>query len=620
MKLPFAERLRQGVLVTDGSIEAELQRRGLWEQPPELYVLEQPAVVEDIHRCFVEAGADIVQTNTLRANRIALERYGLADKVYELNRTAVWLARCAALHRAYAAGVVGPTGKLLGPLGPIEPEAARQAFIEQIVALVDGGAELLFLKGFVEVRELELAIEAAQMVNPRLPIVALKAFAEDGSVLASSFPSQVVQRISRFLVAALGAAGTVGPQRMLSIARRIVAVASVPVCAIPDVGVPQIKGDVRSYNPEPDYLARVARELVELGVRIVGADGGATVECVRAIVQAVQQAFPGRAVEKKLEPEPTGDTEPVFAEPPPPTPFAQKLGRKFVVTVEMDVPRGVGMDSVIEGARYLQRCGIDAINISDGARARLRISPIALAHLVQSQTGMECIAHIACRDRNLVALQSELLGAYALGVRNILAVTGDPPHIGDYPFAAAVFDVDSIGLIRILRSFNEGRDASDNFLGQKMNFCIACACNPAAENWREERARLERKVAEGAQVVFTQPVFDLKLWERFRQATEQLPVAVVAGILPLRNVRHAEFLHYEVPGITIPVWVRQRMAQADTPEAAIAEGIAIAVELVQAVRHTADGIYLMPPFRRYDIAVEILRRLELIPEQPALVP
>ncbi len=612
MKLPFLERLRHGVLVTDGSVEEELRRRGFREFPPELYNVRHPAVVEDIHRAFVAAGAEIVQTNTLRANRIALERYGLAEKVYEINRTGVWLARCAALQRAYAAGVVGPTGKFLAPLGNLSPEEAQQAFIEQVVALVDGGAELLVLKGFIELRELQLAIEAAQRVNPRVPILALKAFPEDGAVLAGSFPRRVAAELSRLPVAALGAAGTVGPQRMVSIVRGLIAGATKPVCALPDVSVPRIVGEARLYNPEPDYVARMARELVGLGVRVVGAEGGGTVECVRRIAELVHGAAPTETVPVEAVQEKTA-AEPLS--PVPPTPFARKLGRKFVVTVELDVPRGLDMSTVLEGARLLQQYGVDAVNISDGARARLRMSPIALSHLVQSQTGMECVTHVACRDRNIVALQAELLGAHALGVRNILAVTGDPPHIGDYPYATAVFDVDSIGLIRMLRSLNEGCDAMGNPLGAATNFCIACACNPAAEDWTAELERLERKVAEGAHVVFTQPLFDWELWEQFRQATAHLPVFVIVGVLPLRSLRHAEFLHYEVPGITIPVWVRQRMARASSSEAALREGIAIAVEFLQRVRHSADGVYLMPPFRRYEIALEILRQVELIPEQ-----
>ncbi len=614
MKLSFVERLQRGVLVTDGSIEAELQRRGLWEQPPELYTLQKPAVVEEIHRAFVEAGADIVQTNTVRANRIALERYGLSEKVYELNRTAVWLARCAALHRAYVAGVVGPTGRFLAPLGNLEPELIRQAFVEQIVALVDGGAELLLLKGFVELRELELALAAAQLVNPQLPVVALKAFPEDGAVLAGSLPARVAQRLSSFPLVALGASGTVGPQRMVGIARKLVAASALPVCVLPDVSVPHIRGEVRLYDPDPDYLAQSARTLVALGVRIVGADGGATVECIRAIAESVRSSSTVFARVHLDEPSPAIQPEQAKQARPAPTPFAQKLGTKFLVTVELDIPRGVEMSALLEGARFLRRFGVDAVNISDGARARLRMSSIALSYLVQSQTGMECITHVACRDRNVVALQAELLGAHALGVRNILAVTGDPPHIGDYPFATAVFDVDSIGLIGILRSFNEGRDALGNPLGGATNFCIACAFNPAADDWDGERARLERKVAAGAQVIFTQPVFDPGLWERCLRVIEKLGVPVLVGVLPLRTVRHAEFLHYEVPGIRIPQWVRRRMARAETPEAALREGIALAVEFVHAVRQTVQGIYLMPPFRRYDVAVEILQQLELLPE------
>ncbi len=610
MRLPIQERLQQGVLLTDGSVAAELWRRGLREYPPEVYNLKQPTVVEEIHRAFVHAGAELLQTNTVRANRYALERYGLSDKVYELNRKGVWLARCAALRRAYVAGVVGPTGRFLAPVGSLEPEEARNAFVEQIVALVDGGAELLILKGFLEVQELCLAIEAAQVVSPGIPIIALKAFAEDGAVLAGTFPQRVVQELQRYPILALGAAGTVGPQRMVSLARTLVAVARKPVCALPDVSVPKLTEEGWQYEPDPQYLARAAVQMYAAGVRILGADGGATVECIRAIAEGLRNAPP---------PEPAALPSPrplqlKESPPPEPTEFARKLGRKLCITVEIDLPRGDAVAEALAAAQWLLRYGVDAVNIADGARARLRISPIALAHLVQEHTGMECIAHLSCRDRNMVALQAELLGAHALGVRNILAVTGDPTHIGDYPYATSVFDVDSIGLVRILQQMNSGKDLMGNPLGVRTNFTIACACDPAAEQWERELERLQRKVAEGARVVFTQPLFDVELWERFRSAVAGLPVYVFVGVLPLRSLRHAEFLHYEVPGIRIPAWVRQRMARAETPEAALNEGIALAVEFLQAILPSVDGIYLMPPFRRYDVVGRILHELGLLLE------
>lgn len=298
------------------------------------------------------------------------------------------------------------------------------------------------------------------------------------------------------------------------------------------------------------------------------------------------------------------------APPTPPTSFGAKLGTKLVTTVELDVPRGLDMSSVIEGARYLREHGIDAVNISDGARARLRMSPIAISKLVQDATGAECITHLACRDRNMVALQAELIGAHEMGVRNILAVTGDPTHIGDYPSATSVYDVDSIGLVRALGRMNRGRDLMDNPLGRPTGFTIACAVNPAADDLEREIDRLAMKAEQGAHVAFSQPVFDPELLATFRERTASIDIRFMLGIIPLRTIRHAEFLHYEVPGMTIPAWVRERMAAAgDDTERATDVGIEIAVEFLRTALGTIDGIYLMPPFKKYDIAVRILNAI-----------
>jgi 5,10-methylenetetrahydrofolate reductase len=296
--------------------------------------------------------------------------------------------------------------------------------------------------------------------------------------------------------------------------------------------------------------------------------------------------------------------------PPAPTPFGAALGKRLLTTVELDVPRGLDMSSVIEGARYLKEHGIDAVNISDGARARLRMSPIAISKLVTDATGMECLTHLACRDRNMVSLQAEVIGAHELGVRNILAVTGDPTHIGDYPSATSVYDVDSIGLIRALGRMNTGRDLMGNPLGSPTGFTIACAVNPAAEDLERELDRLAMKAEQGAHVAFSQPIFDDEVLLRFLERIATIDISFMLGVIPLRTIRHAEFLHYEVPGMNIPGWVRERMqaAGSDT-EAATAVGIELATDFLRRVQDRIDGVYLMPPFKKYDIAVRICSAL-----------
>lgn len=603
----FSDHLGREPIVTDGSMAIELPRRGYSERPCDRYNLAHPVVVERIYHDFLDAGATLLQSNTLHSNRYALESSMLSARVQELNRKGVWLARTSAHSRAAVAGVVGPTGRMMRPLGPLEPSDLLSCFAEQIGALLASGADLIMLKSFIDVDELDIAINAVRSLSTDVPIIALKSFPEDGSVLAGSYPADVAARITSHGVTVLGSNGTVGPQRMLSIIQSLRS-SAVPLCAQPDIGIPTIVDGVPTYNAEPAYVAEAARRLVENGAAIIGADGGASVEHVRAIADAVRGMQIGSAplhVKQHARVDENTSVEDSRSA------FHRGLRERFLTTVELDIPRGLDMRSVIDGAQYLKDHGIDAVNISDGARARLRMSPIAISHLVEQATGIECITHLACRDRNMVGLQSEVLGAHALGLRNILAVTGDPTHIGDFPSATSVYDVDSIGLVRALGRMNTGRDLMGNPLGERTQFCISCAVNPAAEDLEREVDRLASKAAEGAHVAFSQPIFDEDLLMTFLDRIAHIDIAFLVGIIPLRTIRHAEFLHYEVPGMMIPAWARDRMraAGADT-ERATAVGIDIAVELLQRIRSRVHGVYLMPPFKKYDIAIRILHQLQ----------
>lgn len=606
--LDLSAWLETGPIVADGSMAIELVRRGFSERPCDRYNLTSPVVIEKIYHEFLEAGARLLQSNTLNANRYALESSMLSARVHEINRKGVWLARQAAGSRALTAGVVGPSGRMMRPLGPLTHEDLHLCFSEQIAALLAGSVDVIMLKSFIDLDEIEIAIDAVRSLSTDVPLIVLKSFPEDGSVLSGSYPSDVAQRLERHGIQALGSNGTVGPQRMLGIVESL-RISSVPLVALPDVGIPTLIDGIPVYNAEAGYVAAAARRLVEHGASIIGADGGADVEHVRAIARAVADATVGSSpiVVKR---HPRSDTDSVIA--PAVTPFGASLGKKLLTTVELDVPRGLDMSSVIDGARYLKERGIDAVNISDGARARLRMSPIAISKLVTDATGMDCITHLACRDRNMVALQAEVLGAHELGVRNILAVTGDPTHIGDYPSATSVYDVDSIGLIRALGRMNTGRDLMGNPLGSPTGFTIACAVNPAAEDLEREIDRLAMKVEQGAHVTFSQPIFDEEVLLRFFERSAHIDIAFMLGVIPLRTIRHAEFLHYEVPGMTIPGWVRERMQSAGSDtEAATAIGIELATEFLKRVQHRIDGIYLMPPFKKYDIAVRICSALNI---------
>ena len=607
-KLDVASWLASGPIVADGSMAIELARRGFSERPCDRYNLTSPVVIEKIYHEFLDAGARLLQSNTLNANRYALESSMLSARVHEINRKGVWLARQAAGSAALVAGVVGPSGRLLHPLGPLTHDDLKLCFTEQISALLAGSVDLIMLKSFIDLDEIEIAIDAVRALSNDIPLIALKSFPEDGSVLSGTYPSDVAHRLERHGIQALGSNGTVGPQRMLGIVESL-RVSTVPLVALPDVGIPTIIDGIPVYNAEPSYVAAAARRLVEHGATIIGADGGADIAHVRAIAEAVSDATVGSSpvVIKRHQ---RADADNTVA--PEQTPFGASLGKRLLTTVELDVPRGLDMSSVIEGARYLKEHGIDAVNISDGARARLRMSPIAISKLVTDATGMECITHLACRDRNMVALQAEVIGAHELGVRNILAVTGDPTHIGDYPSATSVYDVDSIGLIRALGRMNTGRDLMGNPLGAPTGFTIACAVNPAAEDLERELDRLAMKAEQGAHVAFSQPIFDDEVLLRVLERIENIDISFMLGVIPLRTIRHAEFLHYEVPGMTIPGWVRERMqtAGSDT-DAATAIGIELATDFLQSVRDRIDGIYLMPPFKKYDIAVRILSALTI---------
>jgi len=601
----FADWIANGPLVTDGSMQIELAKRGLSERPSDRYNLTSPVVIERIYHDFVEAGSTLLQTNTLHANRYALESSMLSARVLEINRKGAWLARSSAGTRARVIGVVGPTGRMMRPLGPLEPPDLRACFTEHIAALLAGTVDGIMLKSFINVDELEIAIECVRALSNDIPLIALKSFPEDGSVLSGSFPSMVAQRLLQHGVDAIGSNGTVGPQRMLGIIESL-RVAETPLVAIPDVGIPTIIDGYPIYNAEPSYVAAAARRLAERGAAIIGADGGADVAHIKAIAEAVKDVAIGSVPVSVKTSKHAETTEQITSAQ---TTFHDRINERFVTTVELDVPRGLDMSSVIEGARYLYEHGIDAVNISDGARARLRMSPIAISKLVHEQTSMECIAHLACRDRNMVALQAELIGAHEMGVRNILAVTGDPTHIGDYPSATSVYDVDSIGLIRALGHMNTGQDLMGNPLGASTGFCISCAVNPAADDLERELDRLAMKAEQGAHIAFSQPIFDIDVLDRFLSRTQNINVKFMLGIIPLRTIRHAEFLHYEVPGMNIPKWVRERMLAATSTEQATDIGISIAVEFLQSVRSRIHGVYLMPPFKKYDIAVRIINEI-----------
>ncbi len=602
MKKPFRERLKEGVIVCDGAMGTLLELYEYTEKPPEIHNLKNPDIVERAHIEYIEAGAEIIETNTFSGNRLRLESYRLDDKTKEINDSAVRIARKAAGERAYVAGAVGPSGRLLEPLGKTKLSDVKAAFKEQIECLVKGGVDLLILETFLDLNELDAAIDAAKEISKEIPIIAQKTFSEDGAILAGDFPIEVVRHIKSKGVDVVGSNCTVGPQRMYGIIKSIYS-EDVVLSAQPAAGIPTLVDGRSIYHATPDYLATYAKQLVEAGVTIVGACCGSTPSHIRAIAEAVRGVkIEPRAVVVKRKT--TVEEESPASVPPTRSELANKLGEKFVTTVELDIPRGLDISSVLEGARTCKENGIDAVNITDGARARIRMSSIAISHLIQRDVGIETLTHITTRDRNMIGLQAELLGAHALGLRNILVITGDPAKIGDLPQAQSVFDIDSAGLVRIVANMNSGRDSMGNQIGQPTSFLIACAANPSAERFDYEIEKLARKVEAGAEVIFTQPIYEVGTFSRFLKGIEQLKVPVVVGILPLRGHKHAEFLHHEIPGIDIPDKVREKMFRAGKEGAEV--GISTAADLLREVKPMVSGAYLLPPFKKYEVAFKVL--------------
>ncbi len=612
MKKPFRERIREGLIVGDGAMGTLLDLYEYPELPHELQNIRNPGIIRRIHDEYIDAGSEIIESNTFSANRLRLSQFYLQDKLKEINAAGVAIAREAAADAAsrgrtvYVAGAVGPTGMLLEPIGKLKRAEARDAFREQINILLEGGVDLIMLETFVSMHELDEALEVAKSLTD-IPVIAQKAFAEDGAILSGSFPVEVIEHLIQMGADVVGANCTVGPQRMYSIIRSVHK-DGVLLVAQPAAGIPTLLNGRSTYRTTPSYLAAYARELVEAGVSLIGACCGSTPAHIRAIAEAVKGMSVGRpapppqiaAGEKKAEePEPQYDTATARR-----SKFARNIGRKFMTSVELDVPRGLDITSVIEGAQFCYEQRIDAVNITDGARARLRISPFALSAHIQQRVGIETMTHLATRDRNLIGLQSELLGGYSLGIRNILCVTGDPTAIGDYPQATTVSDVDSIGLIRVVNAMNHGTDVMGHTIGEPASFFIACAANPSAADMDHEIGKLEKKVEAGADVVYTQPIFDMETLESFLKRIDHLRIPVMLGIIPLRSYRHADFLHNEVPGMRIPERYREMMHRAGKDGAKT--GIRLSQDFLREAHSCVAGVYMMPPFRKYHVITELL--------------
>ena len=596
------EALKRDVLLGDGANGTCLAERGYTKQPYELANLVDPDLVREVHRAYFDAGSDFVETNTYQANRL---RLGDGFDIAAINLAGARLAREAAPPHGLVLGALGPAGKPIEPIGNVTEAQVTESVREQVRALVEGGVDGFILETFIDINEIRIAVEAIRQESD-LPIIVSKAYIEDGEMLAEGLPVRCTKFLSQLDVVAVGANCIVGPQRMLDLVRQVGEGTTLPILAFPTPGLPQlVKGRV-TYDTAPDYFAKACMRLVEEGAKIIGGCCGTTPEHIRHLRALIDEG----KVKPKQRKSVSRDTKEKAPLPSTePSELAQKLGKKFVVAVEMDVPRGLNLEKLLSGARALKIAGADVINVSDGARARLRMNPAAVSSIIQNRVGIEVTMHFSCRDRNLLAIQSDLLGGHALGLRNILAVTGDPANIGDYPSATSVFDIDSIGLCRILARFNEGIDLAGYSIGVKCGFTIGCAYNPLAIDPDVELDRLKRKVDAGVHVVYTQPVYEVRVAEHTAEICASLGVPVLIGVLPLRSQRHAEFMHNEVPGIEIPADLLRRISEAPDDASALEIGVESAQSLTSTITKSAQGIYLMPPFGNAAIAQRVMEAI-----------
>lgn len=596
------------MLVCDGAMGTMLYARGIFlNRSFDELNLTQPDLVAEVHQAYVRAGADVVETNTFGANRIKLGAFGLADRVHAINVQGARIARHAARDHAYVAGAIGPLGIRIEPWGRTGVDEAEQYFAEQARALVEGGVDLFVLETFRDVNEISAAIRAIRSVCD-LPIVAQVTTEEDGNTLDGVAPESFVPRLEQQGANVVGLNCSVGPAAMLETIERMAQVASAKLSAQPNAGSPREVEGRNIYLCSPEYMASYARRFINHGVRLVGGCCGTTPDHIRQIKTAVRALAPSApAKEKTPQPAPAPPRAEVVARPEK-SRMANGLARgAFTVSVELVPPRGYDARALIEQARQLRIHGVDLVNIPDG-RASARMSALSASVIVQQQAGIETILHYACRDRNLLGMQSDLLGAHSMGIRNVLLVTGDPPHVGDYPDATAVFDVDSIGLTNVVARLNQGLDIGGQPIGAPTAFHIGVAVNPSALDLDHEFRRFQYKVEAGAEFAVTQPIFDVRPLVVFLERSgAKLPV--LAAITPLESLRHAEFMANEVPGVYVPDEVVERMRRAEAAGRAAEEGLAIASEVVAGVRPHVQGIQISTAAGALESALGIMKTL-----------
>jgi methionine synthase I (cobalamin-dependent)/5,10-methylenetetrahydrofolate reductase len=609
----FRAALAAGGLVFDGAMGSLLYEKGnLYTACFEEMNLSRAEVILQIHRGYAEAGAEVIETNTFGANRFRLARHGFESKTRDINIAGVKLAREAAGKRAFVAGSVGPTGLTLEALSAEQIEDIAAAFREQCEALVEEGVDALILETFRQPDEIKLALEAALVASEgKVPVIACVSFDESGTTADGQAPEEVARLLAEWQANAIGVNCATGPAGVYEMLTRMKG-PSLPLVAIPNAGLPQRVDGRLAYMATPEYFQVYARRLFKAGASAVGGCCGTTPDHIRKIASAARMVAGGHGADAgggmrdesahKIEVAPGA----IVVATEDKGEVGKKLGKKFIVSVEVNPPPGLSIETALESARVLKRGGVDMINVADGPRAQARMGNLALCLRIQQEVGLPALMHVTSRDRNLLGQVAHLLAAHELGVRNLVVITGDPPKMGDFPNASAVYDTDSIGMLRLISAMNRGYDPGGKPLGGATQFLCATGAEPGAHDYQREIDRLREKIDAGAELIMTQPVYDPDVLDRMLRDIEGFGVPVLVGLLPLASYRNAEFLHNEVPGMKVPEPIRERMKKAGTGEGGRSEGIAIAREMLLAVKDRVGGAYVMPPFGKHEVALRVL--------------
>ncbi len=603
------------VVVFDGAMGTMLYSKGVFiNQNYDELDLRAPDLVREVHRAYVEAGAEVIETNTFGASRTKLSSYGLESQVHEINKAAAELARGEAGDNVLVAGAIGPLGVRLEPYGPTSLDEARAIFAEQMQGLKDGGADFFILETFADLAEIEQGILAARSVDPAMPVVAQMTIGTDCLTPYGASPEDIAKSLDAFGADIIGLNCSVGPQIILDAIEKMTRVTRKKLSAQPNAGMPREVQGRSMYMASPEYMATYAAHLVRAGAKVVGGCCGTTQEHIAAMVEGIRPLSPRQARvpqrqrragepaeaphDKAVDPLPFGER----------SKFAGKIARgEFVTSVEIVPPRGVDASKMLRDTQELKDAGVDAVNVPDGPRAQSRMGALLTSLLIEQKVGIETVTHYCCRDRNLLGMLSDLLGASAIGLRNMLIITGDPPKMGPYPNATAVFDIDAIGLTNLVSNLNHGLDPGGNSIGAPTSFAIGVGVNPGAIDLEHELKRFTWKVEAGAEYAITQPVFDVEQLETFLAKLDSNRIPIIAGIWPLVSHRNAEFLANEVPGVTVPAAIIERMRKASdkSKEHGVEEGIAIAREMLDRVRPSVQGVQVSAPFGKVELALEV---------------